>query len=136
MRLKRRRVDVGLSRARWQTFAAVALTAFAAHAVAADAAQAPNPATGKGAPGAAKVSHGVTIDGLEFSPQVSVVHAGDAVTWTNKDPFPHTVTSKEGGFDSHNIAPGKTWTFVARKTGVFPYLCTLHTTMTGTLKVE
>jgi plastocyanin len=137
MWLKRRRVHAGLSRGRWrQTFAAAALMAFAAHAVAADAAHALTPATAKATPGAAKVLHAVTIDALEFSPQVTVVHAGDAVTWTNKDPFPHTVTSKEGGFDSHDIAPGKTWTFVARKTGVFPYLCALHTTMTGTLKVE
>lgn len=87
-------------------------------------------------PGAANVSHAVTIDALEFSPQVTVVHAGEVVTWTNRDPFPHTVTSKEGGFDSHDIAPGKTWTFVPRKAGVLPYLCTLHTTMKGTLKVE
>ncbi len=120
-----------------QAFVAAALTAFSAHVVAADASRVLIPAADKPAPKAARAaSHAVAIDAVQFSPQIMVVHVGDTVTWTNKDPFPHTVTSKEGGFDSHDIAPGKTWSFVPRKPGVFEYLCTLHTTMTGTLRVE
>jgi len=131
-------VEPSAQRVGWrQAFVASAMTAFCAHAVVAEAAPALTPAADKSAPKAAGAApHAVAIDAVQFSPQIMVVHVGDTVTWTNKDPFPHTVTSKEGGFDSHDIAPGKTWTFVPRKTGVFPYLCTLHTTMTGTLKVE
>jgi plastocyanin len=50
-------------------------------------------------------------------------------------PFPHTVTAK-GVFDSHSIAAGASWRFVARKPGVYDYICTLHPNMNGTLKVE
>jgi len=120
----------------WQHSFAAALIASSAHAVAADVALALTPVADKNATKAARASHEVVIDAVQFSPQIMVVHVGDTVTWTNKDPFPHTVTSKEGGFDSHDIAPVKTWSFVPRKKGVFEYLCTLHTTMKGTLKVE
>ena len=39
-------------------------------------------------------------------------------------------------FDSGEIAPGKTWKYTAKKPGKFPYVCTLHPTMKGTLVVE
>ena len=63
------------------------------------------------------------------------VKRGDTIVWRNKDPYPHTVTAK-GAFDSRSIAAGKEWKFVARTPGVYPYLCTLHPTMTGTLRVQ
>ena len=58
------------------------------------------------------------------------------MVWVNKDPFPHTATSKAGGFDSGEIAAAKSWKFVAAKTGEFEYICTLHPTMKGKLRVE
>jgi plastocyanin len=42
---------------------------------------------------------------------------------------------RAGSFDSHSIAAGGTWRFVANKTGVYDYICTLHPNMKGTLKV-
>jgi plastocyanin len=58
------------------------------------------------------------------------------VVWTNNDPFPHTATSRAAGFDSGAIMPGKSFTFKATTRGEFPYVCTLHPTMTATLKVQ
>ena len=81
-------------------------------------------------------AHSVAIDGTSFQPAVLTVKAGDTVTWTNKDPFPHTVTSTSGAFDSHEIAPGKSWKYSAAKKGEFAYICLLHPTMKATLKVE
>ena len=78
----------------------------------------------------------VAIAAVQFAPDTLTVRVGDTVRWVNKDPFPHTVTSKEGGFDSHEIAPGKSWRYQARKAGVFPYGCALHPTMKATLRVE
>jgi len=78
----------------------------------------------------------IAIDAMQFAPDSMAVRVGDTVVWVNKDPFPHTVTSSVGGFDSHEIAPGKSWRYQARKAGVFPYVCTLHTTMKATLRVE
>lgn len=85
---------------------------------------------------AGPASHTVTMDGTQYAPQELTVKAGDTVVWVNKDPFPHTVTARSGGFDSKTIGPGKSWTYRVRKAGVFPYVCTLHPTMKGTLKVE
>jgi plastocyanin len=80
-------------------------------------------------------THTVTIDAAKFSPAEIEVKAGDTVIWVNKDILAHTATSTSGGFDSKVIDPGKTWKFVARKKGDFPYLCSFHP-MKGRLKVR
>jgi plastocyanin len=97
-------------------------------------------ATGEARVGEAKAAkaatHTVSIEATSFQPQTLTVKAGDSVVWVNKDPFPHTATSQTAGFDSHAIAPGKSWTYVARKKGDFAYVCMLHPTMKATLRVE
>lgn len=80
--------------------------------------------------------HTVAIDGVTFVPATLAVKVGETVVWVNQDPFPHTVTSQTGGFDSHAMAPGQSWSYTPTKAGVFPYLCTLHPTMHATLTVE
>lgn len=80
-------------------------------------------------------THEVVIQGLLYVPETLTVRPGDVVVWINKDPFPHTVTAA-GVFDSGTIAAGKWWRYTARKVGTHPYLCTLHTTMKATLRVE
>jgi plastocyanin len=89
-----------------------------------------------GASAAAKpVTHTVIIDGVKYEPEALTVKRGDTVIWVNKDPFPHTVTAA-GIFDSHSIAVGGSWRYVARKAGDYAYTCTLHPNMKGTLKIE
>ena len=78
----------------------------------------------------------VSIDGTAFRPITLRVKAGESITWTNEDPFAHTVTSRAGGFDSKALASGRSWTYRATRAGEFPYVCTLHPTMKGTLIVE
>jgi plastocyanin len=77
----------------------------------------------------------VVIRGLQNVPETVTVKRGDVVLWINKDPFPHTVTAA-GAFDSGPIAAGKSWRFTARRAGTYPYGCTLHSNMKGTLRVE
>ncbi|MGH8798670.1 MAG: cupredoxin domain-containing protein [Casimicrobiaceae bacterium] len=88
-------------------------------------------AAGAGTP----MTHHVVIDGLQYVPATLTVKRGDTIVWTNKDPFPHTVTAA-GTFDSHDIAADGSWKYVARKTGQFDYICTLHPNMKGVLRVE
>jgi len=90
---------------------------------------------GSGVSAAAPVTHTVVIEGVKYTPKTLTVKGGETVVWVNKDPFPHTVTSK-GAFDSHDIAGGKSWKYTARKAGEYAYICTLHPNMKGTLKVE
>ena len=85
---------------------------------------------------AAAATHTITIDAMAYSPATLHVKRGDTVVWVNKDPFPHTSTSKVGGFDSQTIAAGKSWTLTAAKKGTFAYTCTFHPTMKGTLRVN
>jgi plastocyanin len=76
------------------------------------------------------------MDGTVFVPADLTVTLGDTVVWVNKDPFPHTATSKAGGFDSQDIEPDASWKFVTTAKGDFPYICSLHRTMRGTLRVK
>lgn len=97
------------------------------------------PLTGRAAQHSSRTgghAHTVVIESMTFKPQVLVVHRGDRITWINKDPFPHTVTSAAGKFDSHEIAPDASWTYVARKAGEYHYVCTLHVPMKGVLEVR
>lgn len=91
---------------------------------------------GPGALAAGKpATHSVVIEAMRYTPGILTIQRGDTVVWINQDPFPHTVTAK-GGFDSHNIAAGRSWTYTARTSGEFNYICKLHPTMKGVLKVE
>jgi plastocyanin len=82
------------------------------------------------------VTHTVTMEGTSFQPPMLTVKAGDSVVWVNRDPFPHTATSGTGGFDSNVILPDKSWTYTPKTKGEFAYVCTLHLTMKGVLRVE
>jgi putative membrane protein len=86
--------------------------------------------------GQAAARPSATIDGTQFQPDTLTARVGVPVVWVNKDPFPHTVTSSSGPFDSGQIAAGASWTYTPRKTGVYAYVCTLHPTMKATLRVE
>jgi plastocyanin len=81
-------------------------------------------------------THTVTIEGMLFQPADLTVKPGDTVVWVNKDMFPHTVTSKTGAFDSRQIDAGKSWSYQVSTKGEFPYVCTLHPTMAGVLRVK
>ena len=78
----------------------------------------------------------IAIEGRKFSPADVTVKAGDTVVWTNRDIVAHTVTSKNGAFDSKVIPPNGTFRFVARRKGDFAYVCTLHPPMAADFKVK
>jgi plastocyanin len=82
------------------------------------------------------VTHTVAIDGTRFQPDDLAIAPGESVTWINRDPFPHTVTATAGTFDSKEIQPGESWTYKAPKKGDLTYVCMLHPTMKGTLRVK
>lgn len=85
---------------------------------------------------AQSADHKVTIEAMSFSPEPMEINLGDSVVWENKDPFPHNVTSPTGGFESPEIAPGKTWTFKPKKKGTYEYICSFHPTMKAQIIVK
>ena len=84
---------------------------------------------------AAPKTHVVTIENMRFSPDALTVQRGDRVVWINKDLFAHTATAVGKAFDSHNIEPNASWTYVARNPGEYDYVCALHPTMKARLTV-
>jgi plastocyanin len=85
-----------------------------------------------------------------YSPNPIEINVGDTVIWTNNDPpTTHTATSgtpsagpdgKFGGTPdapfSELISPGRTFSFTFNEAGEFPYYCTLHPNMVGTVMVS
>ena len=79
----------------------------------------------------------IYIDGMQFQPPTLTVHRGDTIIWRNRDFFPHNVTASNGAFKSGDIAAnGGSWKYQAGRQGEFPYICTIHPTMKGTLIVK
>jgi plastocyanin len=78
----------------------------------------------------------VTIKDFAFDGPPSVA-PGTRVTVTNEDSEAHTLTADgAGGFDV-KIDPGASATFTApMKPGSYPYHCTYHSNMHGTLAVR
>jgi plastocyanin len=77
----------------------------------------------------------VGIGDFAFSPARIEVESGTRVTWTNDDPTAHTVTASDGSFDSGALDPGAGFSAVFEQTGSFPYICEIHPTMQGTVRV-
>jgi plastocyanin len=77
----------------------------------------------------------VSIVDRRFVPQSLTVRVGDALTWTNADDRIHTVTARDGSFDSGIVAVGDTFAQTFTTAGSYPYLCTIHPDMTGTITV-
>jgi plastocyanin len=82
--------------------------------------------------------HVAATDQLVFVPATQTLHVGDIVQWTNTGTVPHTVTfdSQPNLTDPSDLAPGETWEVKLNHAGTFPYRCTIHPGMTGTLIVK
>lgn len=78
----------------------------------------------------------ITVEDFEYDISASV-SPGATVTVVNKDSVPHTVTSEEEGLFDATFEGGETVTFTApEEPGEYPFVCTIHPAMTGTLVVE
>ena len=81
----------------------------------------------------------IVIRNFMFSPATLSVSPGTVVTVHNEDSVTHTVTAKADPklFGTGDIRPGQARTFKAPgKAGSYPYTCTIHQYMTGTLVVR
>jgi plastocyanin len=58
------------------------------------------------------------------------------ITWINKDPSSHTVTSDEGLFDSGTLSSNGTYEHTFETTGTFPYHSLFQANMHGTVIVQ
>lgn len=65
----------------------------------------------------------------------ATVAPGATVTITNADSQAHSITSKVGGFDVKVDGKGTAVLTAPSKPGKYPFVCTFHGNMTGTLVV-
>lgn len=83
---------------------------------------------------------GITVTEAEASATISV---GDVVMWTlDQDDQPHNIKSgtnsepfPESDFNSRMLQAGETFSFQFKEAGTFPYFCSPHPWMVGTITV-
>jgi plastocyanin len=85
-----------------------------------------------------KVVEVSAIDKVGFKPKSITVAPGTTVRWVNQGKERHTVTSRDGLFDSGPMAPGSTYSYEFTKPGTYEYFCRPHEKagMTGTVIVD
>ncbi len=94
----------------------------------------------------------VRIKNLAFVPAEITIRPGTTVRWVNEDPFSHDVTSgsvvsgrrarqvaktrhPDGKFHSGTYGQGNSFEQTFDDVGSYPYFCTIHPIMFGTVKV-
>jgi plastocyanin len=79
-----------------------------------------------------------TIGDYFFDPTTLTVRPGDTVIWTNDGTVKegHTVTDKNGAFDSGVLKNGDTYSHTFDTAGTFNLFCSLHPKMKQTVLVE
>jgi plastocyanin len=81
----------------------------------------------------------IVIKNFMFSPASLTVSPGAVITVKNEDSVTHTLTDKtdQATFNTGPVSPDQTKTFKAPdKAGSYPFFCTIHQYMTGTLVVR
>src|SRR3989304_5015586 len=74
----------------------------------------------------------IDISGFAFQPGSVTISKGTKVRWRNRDGVTHTTTG--GGWNA-SPAPAARFSFTFDTAGSYPYICTIHPSMTGTITV-
>ncbi|GAO37150.1 hypothetical protein SCT_2568 [Sulfuricella sp. T08] len=79
----------------------------------------------------------VSIEKMQFEPQLVKIKPGITVKWVNNERRNnHSVFfEKEGYPESERFFPGESWQRTFDKPGVYPYRCGPHPEMTGVVEV-
>jgi plastocyanin len=104
---------------------------------------APAASSGGGGGGAAACSKSTgagtvqaAIKDFEFDPATVTAKVGDVITWTNNGPASHTVTvDNQSGCDTGTISAGATSSLTFTAAGSYPFHCSIHSSMKGTITI-
>ncbi len=81
----------------------------------------------------------VILKDTSFQPQQITISTGSELTWINQDSVNHTVvgdgTGPGGDFQSKTLQPGEEFSFIFDQPGNYPYHCSIHPSMKGTVIV-
>jgi len=78
----------------------------------------------------------VKVDNFSFGPASLTIAAGTTVTWTNRDDIPHTIVSTDKVFKSKVLDTDEKFSFTFSQAGTYPYFCSIHPKMTGSVVVQ
>jgi plastocyanin len=80
----------------------------------------------------------VNIKDFRFDPDPILIVNGTTLTWINQDTVNHQILFDGGPLISMSpiLKPGDSWRGTFLETGDFPYSCTVHPTMKGTVSVR
>jgi LPXTG-motif cell wall-anchored protein len=94
------------------------------------------PAPAKAPPAtAAQAGPLVTIADFAFASPSTTVRIGQTLTWTNRGPSSHTATAGDGSFDTGVLRKGASASHRFTRAGTFTYMCTIHPSMKGSVRV-
>jgi plastocyanin len=112
----------------------------------------PESRAGSSSSGAAKpgADDAIDIELVAYDPKQLTVDAGTTVTWHQRDPGSHTVTSgtveqgtgsvatnPDGKFSSGELTTDESFEFAFAEPGTYPYFCEIHpATMRGEITVR
>jgi plastocyanin len=117
---------------------ALALTSVAVFAAGCGSESPTAPGQGPGATGSTVTIRGAGYDGggsAAFTPGNLTVNRGTLVAWENTDTITHSVVSASGLFRG-DVGPGGAFEHRFETSGAFPYSCTIHAGMAGTITVR
>ena len=78
----------------------------------------------------------VIMTNRSYQPQSLTVKVGTTVTWVNQDAPQHDVVADNGEFKSTLFDKGGSFSFTFTKAGTYPYHCSIHPGMVGTVVVQ
>ncbi len=78
----------------------------------------------------------VRIAGFAFAPASVTIKVGETVTWTNEDTAGHTASTDDGSCRTATIQKGEAASIRFDAPGEYPYICSIHPRMTGSVVVE
>ncbi|MEE8519355.1 MAG: plastocyanin/azurin family copper-binding protein [Dehalococcoidia bacterium] len=82
---------------------------------------------------------GASSDIVDFTHQDLVVSVGTTITWVNRDSASHTSTATAGSslrWNSRLLKTGESYAVTFNEPGTYPYRCSIHPRMTGTVTVN
>ena len=77
-----------------------------------------------------------TLGSGAYMPNPATVSQGTVVSWSNTDSVVHDMVSDTGVFDSGRVDANGTVSVTFSTRGTFPYHCSIHPGMVGTIVVQ